>query len=201
MPVIDPDAAQKFQAELSSGESILWASRPNRSVIFHSDDWSLIPFGLFFGGFSIFWEAGVLGFWGTGNRHTEVSNFMVLCGIPFIVMGQYLIWGRFLYDTWLKRRTYYAVTNRRILVVQEGWNRKTSSTYLDAIPTVTREGAPIGTLWFGPKYPVLGSRNQKLRGIHHFSIGDTPVFADIDNVDSVYRLITDLVEKTKPERT
>jgi hypothetical protein len=192
--MIDAEVSSKFQPELLSGESLFWAGMPNRSIIFHSDDWYLIPFSLLWGGFAIFWEAGVLGYWGHNSRGTP-SMFMAIWGIPFIVVGQYMIWGRFLYDAWIKRRTYYGVTNRRILILQEGWKRKTNSTHLVTIPSIEREGAYTGTLWFGPKYPVIGSRRQQLRGMSRFTIGDVPVFADIDDVDSVYRLALDLMEK------
>ena len=100
--MIDPEAALKVQPELLSSENLLWAGRPNPGVIFHSDDWYTIPFSLLWGGFAIFWEAGVLGYWGKAQSGGP-STFMVIWGIPFIVMGQYLIWGRFLHDAWLKR--------------------------------------------------------------------------------------------------
>jgi hypothetical protein len=195
MSIIDPEVSSRVQPELMSGESLLWTGRPDPRVIFHRDDWYLIPFSLLWGGFAIFWEAGVLGYWGSNPKHGTPSTFMALWGIPFIVIGQYLIWGRFLYDAWLKRRTYYAVTNRRVLVIQEGWNRKTSWAYLGTIPTVEREGSITGTLWFGPKYPVIAGRGQKTRGMSRFSIGDFPVFADIDDLDSVYHMVLDMRER------
>jgi hypothetical protein len=117
---------------------------------------------------------------------------MVLWGIPFLVIGNYMVWGRFLADAWLKRRTYYAVTNRRVLVLQDGWKRKSSTTFLGSIPKIEREGTVTGTLWFGPKYPVVAAKGRKTRDMRRFSVGDVPVFADIDDVDSVYRLIIDL---------
>jgi hypothetical protein len=95
---IDPQAAMKLQSELSSGERIQWATMPNTRIIFHSDDWYLVPFSLLWGGFAIFWEAGVLGFWETNAKPHPISWFMSLWGIPFIVIGQYLIWGRFAVD-------------------------------------------------------------------------------------------------------
>ena len=196
MGAIDPDAALKIQPELLSGESLLWAGKPDPGVIFHSDDWYAIPFSLFWGGFAIFWEAGVLGYWGKSPRG-GASTFMALWGIPFILIGQYLIWGRFLHDAWLKRRTFYAVTNRRVLVLQDGWKQKTITTYLGAIPTIEREGVTTGTLWLGAKYPVIAGRGQKTRDMSRFSLGNVPVFADIDDLDSVYRLITDLREKAR----
>ena len=190
MGPIDPEVAVKLQPELLSGESVLWTGRPNFGVIFHSDDWYMIPFSLLWGGFAIFWESGVLGYWGHSSKGTP-SIFMALWGIPFVVIGQYMIWGRFLYDAWQKRRIYYAITNRRVLILQEGWKRKTSSTYLEVIPTIEREGSVRGTLWFGPKYPVIAGRGQQTRGMSRFSIGDVPVFADIDDVEAVHRLVLD----------
>jgi len=153
--IIDPEVSLKVQSELMPGESLLWTGRPNPRVVFHSDDLYLVPFSLLWGGFAIFWEMGVLGYWGNGPKGGTASAFMSLWGIPFVAAGQYMIWGRFFYDGWLKRRTYYSVTDRRVLVVQEGWKRKTSWMYIDAIPTIEREGTTAGTLWFEPRYPVL----------------------------------------------
>jgi len=195
MGPIDPEASLKLQSELVSGETLLWAGKPNPHVIFHSDDWYTIPFSLLWGGFAIVWEAGVLGFWGHASKGAPA--FFALWGVPFIVIGQYMIWGRFVYDAWLKRRMYYGITNRRLLVLQESTRRKTSSMYLDAIPSVERDGESVGTLWFGTKYPVLAGRGQRTRNWSRFNVGDVPVFADIDDVDSVYRLILDLSEKTR----
>lgn len=98
-------------------------------------------------------------------------------------------------DAWLKRRTYYGVTNRRVMVLQEAWKRKTTMTFLEGIPTIEREGSVRGTLWFGPKYPVMAARGKKTRNISRFWIEDVPVFADIDEVDLVHRLIIYLREK------
>ena len=193
MGPIDPDAASKLQSELLSGENLLWAGRPNPGVIFHSDDWALIPFSLFWVAFTTFWESAALGYWGNGGKGGSV--FMSLWGIPFILMGQYLLWGRYVYDGWLKRRTYYGVTSRRILIVQEGWNRKTSFNYIDVLPTIDKEGSPNGTIWFGPKLPIMAGRWQSTRSMSRFSLGGTPAFVDIDDVASVASLVLDLREQ------
>ena len=197
MGFVDPEVSSKVQSELMAGEALLWAGKPNPGVVFHSDDLYLIPFSLFWGGFTIFWEMGALGYWGHGGKGGAPSAFMALWGIPFLVIGQYLIWGRFLYDGWLKRRTYYAVTNRRVLIMQNGWKQKTSWLHISAIPTVEREGSTTGTLWFGPKYPVFGARGQKTRSMSRFALGAVPVFADIDDLDSVYRTVLDLRDKSE----
>lgn len=196
----DSNASMKLQPELLSGESILWAGMPSTSVLFHPEDGYMIPFSLLWGGFAIFWEASVLGIWGNTTKHgTGAPAFMVLWGIPFVLVGQYFIWGRFLYDAWLKRRTYYGVTNRRVLIVQEGWQRKTSATDLAGIPTITREGSRIGTLWFGPKYSMFAPRGRGSQSFSRFILGPVPVFSDIDEVDAVYRLILEQQEKARAQ--
>jgi len=50
MTTIDPGAAMKVQTEMISDERIYCAALPNPSVIFHSDDWAMIPFSLLWGG-------------------------------------------------------------------------------------------------------------------------------------------------------
>jgi len=200
MLTIDPRAAEKIQPELLSGESIHWAAMPNPNKIFHSDDWFVIPFSLMWGGFAIFWEVSALGYWGKPSQSHAAPGFFALWGIPFVLMGQYFIWGRFLYDAWLKRRTFYAATNRRVLILQEGWNRRTQFSFLESIPEISREGADVGTLWLAAKLPTFGGRGTKTRGLSRISITDgVPTLADIDNLDAVYRLILELREKTRKQ--
>jgi hypothetical protein len=203
MLTIDPRAAEKIQPELLSGESIHWAAMPNPNKIFHFDDWYLIPFSLLWGGFAIFWEASVLGFIDFGNRPGQHAPLLYeLWGIPFVIMGQYLIWGRFVYDEWLKHRTFYAVTNRRVLLLQIARNRKVQQIFLDAIPEITLDGDQLGTLWLGEKLSPFAYSKRGLgkRTMSRIEIGQwTPALIDIDNLNSVYRLILELREKARKQ--
>ena len=200
MPTIDPRAAEQIQPELLSGETIYWAGMPNPSKIFHSDDWALIPFSFLWGGFAIFWEATALGYWEGRSGAAHAPTFFALWGVPFVVIGQYMIWGRFLVDAWLKRRTYYGVSNRRIFILQESWKRKANFFFLEAISEMTREGDRTGTIWLGPKLPAFGGRGSATRSMSRFNVGSqSPSFTDIDDIDSVYRLILELREKARKE--
>ncbi|HTB93818.1 MAG TPA: hypothetical protein VK728_13375 [Candidatus Sulfotelmatobacter sp.] len=197
---IDSRAATKLQPELFNGERIYWAAMPNPRIIFHSDDWSAIPFSLIWTGFFVFWEGQALGFWRDNPRPHAPSTFEILWGIPFLLIGQYMVWGRFFGDAWLKRRTYYAVTNRRVLILQEGWKRKFQFSFLESIPEISREGDDTGTLWLGTKLPLLGGRRSAKRNMSRFYMGDgVPTLADIENVDSVYHLILDLREQARKQ--
>ena len=41
----------------------------------------------------------------------------------------------------------------------------------------------------------MAAKGRKTRDMSRFSVGDVPVFADIDDLDAVYRLTMDLREK------
>jgi len=196
MGPMDSEASLKLQSELVPGENLLWADRPNPSVTFHASDRQVIPFSLLWGGFSILWEARALGFLGHASKGTP-PIFMALWGIPFVLLGQYLIWGRFVYDGWLKRRTYYGITNQRLIVLQEGTNPKRCSIGLNAISSIGWSGSFIGTLRFGTRQPIVAGRGQKNQNASPFTVGNVPVFVDIDDVQSVCRLVQDLAEKAK----
>ena len=82
-----------FSSELSPGETIQWTGRPNPTVIFHKEDWGLIPFGLLWGGFAIFWLLGASGLWDfwTNSPDQTFQWFGVIWGTPFVLVGQYLM--------------------------------------------------------------------------------------------------------------
>ena len=202
MPQPNQGSLIAVQPELTSGESILWAGQPNTRVIFHREDLFLVPFSLLWGGFAIFWEAGVSGFWGSGQRPNGPWFFGMLWGIPFVLIGQYLIWGRFFYAAWKKRRTHYALTNRRVIVVQNGWKRQMASTYIDTLPTLIKEGGSngVGTLRFAQAEPMWSGR-RGWGAWDGMNVGSAPVFVDVEDVDSVYRLVSDLREKARTAKS
>jgi hypothetical protein len=84
--------------------------------------------------------------------------------------------------------------------VQEGWNRKSSFNYIDVLPTIQKEGGPIGTIWFGQK-PTYYSQNRQMSGLSRFTLGNPLMFGDIDDVASVASLVIDLREKLSKRDT
>lgn len=174
-----------FAEDLSEGESVQWTGRPNTSVIFHPEDAFMIPFSLMWGGFAIFWLLGASGIWsGWSSKPMHgVQLFGIIWGTPFVLIGQYLIWGRFVYAWWKKCRTYYVLTNRRALIVLYGLSgRSTTSAYLSNLQTIDKRvrGDGIGSIAFGG--PVTAEwrsgRNNPPR---------PPTFEDVDDAESVYR--------------
>lgn len=191
----------KLQSELMPGERIFWAGMPNPSVILHTQDWIMVPFSLLWGGFTLFMGADSFGWWHGKPGTARTWDFGAIIIAAFIVIGQHFIWGRFVMDAWLKRHTYYAVTDRRILLLQEGLKRKTRAVFLDAVGEIQRDGSSTGSIWLGSTSAIFGGRYRQNRSMSFVNIyGEGPVFADIDDVDSVYRLILDLRQKRTEAR-
>jgi hypothetical protein len=200
-PQVNADSQLVIQPELTSGERILWAGKPNTGVVLHREDRFLIPFSLFWGGFSVFWEMGVAGDWGPISHSSPWISGMIW-GIPFVLIGQYLVWGRFLYAWWLKKRTHYAVTDRRVIAIQLGSRRRVASVFLDTLPTLIKERGPkdTGTLRFADPEPAWSSRSGW--GIWNpVAVEGMPTLLDIDDVDSVYRLVSHLREKSRSAKS
>lgn len=187
---IPPDA---FQPDLVRGESIEWSGQPNASVIFHQEDRRIIPFTLLWGGFAIFWFLAASGFVEIFDSPTSPVThiFYMVCGMLFVLVGQYAIWGRFVYTRWKKKRTYYALTNRRALIVIHGFfgRRSSSAWFIDLLlidKRVQRNG--IGFVSFGGPATAearWGTNNPPR----------PPTFDDVDNADDVYQTAIRMMEK------
>lgn len=92
---------------LTSGERIIWKGKPGKGNLLSSSDVFLIPFSIVWGGFAFFWEFMVISSGGPA--------FFALFGLPFVLLGVYLIFGRFIHLAYLRKRTFYVITNEKII--------------------------------------------------------------------------------------
>jgi hypothetical protein len=130
--------------QLDSGERVLWSGQPKQGILLRGSDAFVIPFSLLWGGFAFFWEWSVI--------HSGAPFFFALWGIPFVVMGIYIIAGRFFVEAWQRSKMHYAVTNERVLIV-EGLRKTTvRSAQLGGLADVSlsEQANGVGTVSFGP---------------------------------------------------
>src|ERR1700704_3187139 len=97
----EPMSMIDFADRLLRDERIVWSGRPAQGLLLTGRDVFLIPFSLLWGGFAIFWETMAV-------TQQKEAGFFSLWGIPFVVVGLYLIVGRFLFDAWIRRGMSYA---------------------------------------------------------------------------------------------
>jgi hypothetical protein len=185
-----------FQDELLKDEKILWMGQPNPNIKYTSMDWFLVPFSIFWGGFAIFWELSVLGISFLSNENGDGAPFFfALFGIPFVVMGIYFIFGRFIYKKWKKKRTYYAITNKRVLIVTNTNNRNIEAEFIASIPAInySQKSNGAGTIRFGNfNFMTDMYANTGMDFFSGFSGKSSPAFFDIDNVKEAYTLVNEV---------
>ena len=112
MNVPGTDAAPVIAQQLNSGERLVWSGRPRGGIRFREADIFVIPFSLVWCGFAIFWEimasrpvaAGRGGPW-------NVAFAFPLFGVPFVLIGLYFVFGRFITDARKRAKTYYGITD------------------------------------------------------------------------------------------
>jgi hypothetical protein len=144
-----PADLDTVERHLSPGEQIEWVGRPDPSKHFTRADVFLVPFTILWGGFAMVWESAAI---------FSGSPFFMVFGIPFVFVGLYLIAGRFFHKAYRKRRTVYAVTDRRVLTIYHGRRGEAvEATYLRAIPSVstTSDSHGRGSIEFGNTLPAV----------------------------------------------
>ena len=99
-----------------------------------------------------------------------------------------MIVGRFFVDAWIRRRTFYALTNRRALVLRSVVGERFFSTSLNGSVEVIGRNGERGTLSFGRR--DIGDFLNAMRGFSIWmpSLNDGVQFLKIDKVMEVYRM-------------
>jgi hypothetical protein len=138
-----------IEEQLSRDERLLWSGQPPGGFRLSLADVFLIPFSLLWCGFAIFW---VVSAYAMG-----APLFFVLFGALFVLIGLFLVFGRFFVDSWLRGRTYYGVTNERIIIMSGAFSRQTRSLPLKTLSEINLTEWPNGrgTIVFGPMFPMM----------------------------------------------
>jgi hypothetical protein len=141
----------------------------------------MIPFSLLWGGFAFFWEYSVL--------QENAPVVFALWGIPFVLIGIYIIIGRFFADSYQRSRTLYGVTDQRVLIVSGIFSREVKSLSLSNLSAISLQerADSSGTILFGPSNPMYalwaGTAWPGMTKQH------PPAFDLLENVRHVYDLL------------
>lgn len=135
------DPRSRILPLLRHGERLLWVGQPDPKVRFTGADAFLVPFSILWGGFAVVWEALAI-------TRTQ-SPLFIIWGIPFVLVGLYFIFGRFIVKKGRKIATAYGLTDNRAIVCTG--NRSVADTPVRAMPTKvdkSRDGQHV-TVTFG----------------------------------------------------
>lgn len=182
----------KVRAFLEPTEKALWVGVPPRNAVFDKGDILQIPFSIFFTVFSIIWITSAFS---AANDSEETGfSFFPLFGVPFVLVGLYMLVGRFIYRWWRNGRTIYAVTDRNVLALVGSRLTTTDIGGLREVQqSIKSDGS--GSIIFGAPPPAYGwFRGNGLEWLG--SHPDYPItFRNISNV----RAVNNLVENQKKE--
>jgi hypothetical protein len=181
---------------LESGERLLWSGQPAQGIRLRGHDVFLIPLSLLWGGFALFWEIMALGAFISVAGEADgppsiVAIIFPLFGLPFVLVGLYLIAGRFFVDARQRARTFYGVTDTRIIIVSGPWARRVKSLNLRTLSdlSMSQKADGTGTVTFGPAHPYaafFGGASWPGWGWH-----SAPSFDLVPHVAEVYNAIRD----------
>jgi hypothetical protein len=185
----DTDAWRQISTYIPVGEKLLWVGRPATGLRFRRSDFFLIPFGLF-------WcVLGAVFVWGTFKAGSAGALWF---GLPFglcsVVIGFFCVVGRHFYDAWVRARTIYALTDRRLVIVSKNPSRTLDLPYLRDIADVSlskgRHGE--GTIRLGTDI-VFYSGDSDHSPVYYLDL--------IPDAAQVFRLIEDVKAQSQRART
>jgi hypothetical protein len=176
--MMDHEAEQIIQRELASDERLLWSGCPQKGILFRWYDILLIPFSLLWGGFAIFWEVKVI--------QTGGPFFLILWGIPFVLIGLQITIGRFIVDAKIRASTYYGVTNRSVIIISGLVKRKILSCDLKSLRELSFSEIMNrkGSISFGAENP----HSSWLQNMP-FGQTDAPQFEMVENARDIFEII------------
>ncbi len=178
------DLYRQLQPYLNPGETVLWMGKPvGKAPVANAP--AITIFMIFWIGFAVFWTV----------MATAMGGFFGIFGIFFIVFGVFGFYNALLGQNRILKTAVYAVTERRAIILTSGRNGMNCTEYIFSnLPHLTLESVngTVGTIRFvqnQPQYGYYGDR--RYHRSHSIQWQTQTAFVMIENVHSVYRLITE----------
>lgn len=142
--MLDFQLENELKPFLSHDDKLVWVGKPKTGIMLRASDAMLIPFSLLWGGFAVFWETMVI--------TTGAPMLFKLFGIPFVLIGLYMIIGRFFADAWKRSKTVYGITNDRIIIKSGLFSSGAQSLMIKSLQEISlkQKGDGSGSILFGP---------------------------------------------------
>ncbi len=168
------------------GETLLWEGAPSDKLfLLRASDAFLIPFSLLWGGFALIWNVGV---WVMG-----APILFNLFGLPFLLIGVYIVIGRFFHDQFHRRHTVYALSTKRAWIATRAFGRHLRDMPINKDTQVAYTQGNLSTL-------ILGTPHRARGDMRGFGVGNSRygpfTFRALTDGAHVHRLIREIQGRT-----
>jgi hypothetical protein len=185
--LMDDEIENELRPELAKDERLLWTGRPRTGLLFQPYDAVLIPFSLFWCGMIT-----VIFYSSMANSRNGAPLIFIS---PFLLVGLYLLFGRFYVDSQRRKNTVYGITENRIIIRSGIWSRAVKSFNIKVLPNLTlrekRDGT--GTIYIGtPNSLYMMSSNMAATWP---GVPRIPSLESVPEVRKIYQLILQLQQK------
>lgn len=180
----DPESWAHY---LDPDEVLLWEGAPAAGLRMRGADVLASLFGVAFLMGALFWTFMAASL----AQGSELGAWFWMFGLPFIVAGVWMAVGRPFWRAWLRRRTRYALTDRRAIVASRALRRSLVSYPLDARTQVDYRPGREASIWFAQEVR-RGRKGQS----HTVPKG----FEYLRDGDAVYRLVRQVQQQATVRR-
>jgi hypothetical protein len=186
------DPRSRILPLLRQGERLLWVGQPDPKVRFTGADAFIVPFSILWGGFAVVWEIMAI-------TRTQ-SPLFVIWGIPFVLVGLYFIFGRFIVKKRRKVATAYGLTDRRAIVCTG--DRSVADAPVTGMPTKvdrSKDGQHV-SVTFGYQGAMGLFGMYQNTGLDFFSLGlgQNVAFFDVPDADGLLMALDQVQAQSKP---
>ena len=179
------DLRAELTPYLHPDEELLWVGQPYATRKFRPNPLMVI-FMIFWFGFAVFWTVTA----------AAAGGFFALFGIPFMLIGGFMLYTLLIGQKKRLQKTVYAVTSRRAIILTADRRGTGCTEFLfSRLSHVTMDevDGTTGTIRFLPDAPYHGSAydSPRYRRSPSTDYELRSAFLAIDRVQEVYRLISE----------
>jgi hypothetical protein len=179
----------EFTDYLREDEQLLWSGKPKFGILFRSKDFIQVPFAA---GWLYFMVSDLI-MLEEGGFPNRIHPMLLL----FVVVGLYMLIGRFIHEMIQRHYSYYAVTNQRVMVKSGIFSSQIQSTSLNSVASIQliEKRSGQGSLTF----ETVGNLARISLLNNKANTQSAPLsFEKINEVRQVYGLITEAQSRLTP---
>jgi len=186
-PVKNTDS-NNWEAYLDPDEKLIWQGAPATGLRFSGSGFILSFFGIFFLAFALFWT----GIAASMGGDSGIEGIFPLFGVPFVLIGLWLVAGHWFFDAYKRKRSRYALTNKRAIIARTVFNRRMESYPIERANQIRLISGTLDTVHFAQKtYRTKNGTSVKNIGFRFIQDGQ----AVYDLLRKVQEVINDVYIK------